>query len=75
MKLYRIEGALRCVADALNSESHDVEAAAGAVELAADEIGRINSALDRVNLLRTVREQQEAVEEAREVLAAEQVQS
>jgi hypothetical protein len=55
-KLYRIEGALRCVCDALNAESPDAEAAAGAIELAADEVERVNVALDRVNLLRAARE-------------------
>lgn len=76
-KLYRLEGVLRCVAHALDAEtpSEKMAAAAGALELAAEEVARVNLALDQVSLLRTVQEQRKAVEDAREVLASGEAQS
>jgi hypothetical protein len=64
-KLYRVSGTLRCIADALNAVSPHEDAAAGAIELAADEVDRVNAALDRVNLAKAAKEQQARVEDAR----------
>jgi hypothetical protein len=61
-KLYNVESTLRCVADALEA---DQNSAGGAIELIADEVERVNVALDRVNLLKAAQEGAAAVEEVR----------
>jgi len=71
-KLYNVEGSLRCLIAALQSMPGEEEIE-GAVELAADEVDRVNCALDRVNLLRAANADAEAVEGARPA-SAEEVQ-